>query len=259
MSMPAPYLEGWRKQLEHRPYDTDGALIIENALSDVPPDLRGIERRLNDTAQSMLRALHRVAAYWTPERLEREAERRAADDTGPTTIAREAALARVFFHALVEHQASRGYSGDLIEVTVNWRLGDLRAAVDYLDRQAAAVETRAADLRLRADLGELRTLVERVAASEITEAVHRAMAGTGSDERLTQIAAQLAGIMSRLEGVGADVSWIAERTTAEIARELSPPTAAAMLRKLGELATSAAVKEVLVLVARALLAAASGP
>ncbi len=201
------------------------ALGVGDMLNQYRTDLPDLMRH----GDSIWRAARRALVWWTPERTEQEALRRAADEPSPSVIAQEVAIFTMLFeeYAEVAFEASGYLKPDDGGARLQLQLDLMRSTLAGLERRAQAAEARATDYRLRYEFDTLRKVVAgRDAASKVTELLAKAVASTESIEHLrglqAQLGADVAEVRKALDGMSFDVQYAAQLVREDAVRRQLP-------------------------------------
>lgn len=258
-------LQTFDARLEEDPYRDDNTLIaqrIDLTTSAAKSD-HDLKRELGN-CRTLLEMMHKALAYWTPERVEREALKRAQDAASPSVIAQEVAHFTVYCNVLAmnitEFVVSLLPRHVLhLAAQADWLTTRLRDSLLALERRAAAAEQRAMDHRLRYDAERLRAIVARQELTSATmHAIQEALRDRENQDHLAEVAERLEQVTQTiaptLEAVQAEVIFIADSVTKSIAAE-SLPAAQKAAEELLKLAKREPLKLVLRMIASAVASA----
>jgi hypothetical protein len=242
-------------QLEIDPYQSEGRKLVGlrfQSLQNRPSaDDVGSWAYGKAYARDLCIFAQQALLYWSPERVEREALRRAADNAEPSVIAREVQVFTLRHQLLVNvlaetlpyvppaKQMENAYIREM-----QFYLAQFESVLLALERRAAAAEARATDYRLRYDLGQVRAAVENSrVASAVAGAIREALA-TSEEGHLQRIDAALATRLGPLLDMQTrtlhDVQFMADYIGQELVNKTLPSE---KVRKvLSELATATTVE-----------------
>jgi hypothetical protein len=249
-------------ELESDPYaEKKTALLAATLPADGPHHPRGGElasvERFHAYGKTLLHLARRVLNYWTPERIEQQALRRAADNPPASVIAQEVAVFTVAHQAwstiLIDWipVVTDGFSGATKARLIDQMIGDTILA---LERRAAAAEARAMDLRLRFGVEQLVNAVrQQDVASKLGQVIDQALrSGAESAEvkaLLEKTEAMVAAMSKDFPKVSSDTEIVADIIYGEWSRKeiVSGPyieRAKAVTVGVGKAAASAFIKEI---------------
>src|SRR6266446_4854255 len=182
-------IQSLERDAKKNPY-SDGVKLIAYSVGELHNEPRSHDgSSVNDQfvsyAESIWRAAQRVLLWWTPARVEEEALRRAGDEVESSIIAQEHHLllgAFMHWQGLLFRWAPS--VDDAITNIPDYIRADERGllkralyiraalvdALGVLERKAASAETRAMDLRLRADHQKI---VQLIAGHELVSRIQQ--------------------------------------------------------------------------------------
>lgn len=191
----------YRENLESNPYQ--GREYLADDVGQFPNMMGNAETdwsSLHYFAREIWRLARMALNFWTPERVEEEAYRRAGDVPSVSKIARELARFNVIYGKWVEmtHDLMRWSH---LDPYTHGHVGYVRESISEtlvaLERRAQAAEQRATDLRLRYEFDKLRAVVTgRAMASEIAILIQDAIANAGTEQAVYE---RFAPRLDRLE------------------------------------------------------------
>jgi hypothetical protein len=237
----------FQEQLEIDPYV--GREYLADSVGDPPSPFSAGEARaywnhLEIYGRNLWKYSRMALNYWTPERVEQEAYRRAGDSPSVSKIAQEVARFNVVYGTWVElAQGLLNAVATLLPRSgIDLQLSFMRESVAEtllaLERRAQAAEQRASDLRVRYEFEKLRAVVSgRAMASEIAALIQAAVRDVGNEQAVYE---RFAPALRRLEAdireVRLEVQFVADLAGDEfVARQLPAATLAPTLAKLATL------------------------
>jgi hypothetical protein len=243
------------QELELDPYaDERGKLLalrVQPLRNRPSSDSFGSWADAKSHARNLFTFAQQALLYWSPERVEREALRRAADSPKPSVIAQEVQVFTFWHQRFVGVLAETLPSvPPLVQVEnpyireTKFYLERFEQMLLALERRAASAEARATDYRLRFDLGQVRAAVENSrVASAVVVAIQEALRSSEQEhfERIDlALATRLGPLLELQSRTQRDVDFIATYIGQEMVKGMLP--AERVREVLVDLAKAAAVE-----------------
>ena len=179
---------------------------------------------------NLMTLIRQVLVYWTPERIEQEALRRAADNPKASIIAQEVLVFSQIYYEWLDGLLSwlpiAGASSSGQSLRAQMVREQLSELLLTLERRAATAEARAMDYRMRYEFGQLRAVITHNDAITVIERLIReALHSDRSDEDLRKILKNNTSALERLDTdtqkIRLDVDFIADRVTQDLTDKLT--------------------------------------